>query len=1170
MKIRFTQLICFLLLFVFNWTNSQTFSNNTIALQGSWNGTLTRTINVSGLSNLQTGILELAQVNVHLGRQADASLNYSSYKLTLTSPAGTVFTLINSGNLHTSIKEYNSKFRDNIYLTAPSSNSSFYEPFDIGYYKSTQPFSNFNTENPNGIWTVTITETSSTSAARYNNVDLVFRSAYTVQDYTTLNSYDNCATPYCLGTAEIIVAKNAGFTSQATDMVNSNTSGCSWNAAQNNSAWFKFIALSTNVKITISGITNNIQILGISSSGANPCNSTNNTVLAGGCPTSAINDTYLSPQYINGSSGNNQLNMSGLTPGQTYYFIVDGTGGAISPFYIETTGTRPDCANCVATIAGTLTTCVAGTTQLTGSGTPASSNPWMSSTPGVATISSTGLVTGVTIGTTQITYTDNAGCSKIEAVVVEGLPIITGALGVCTGTTNQLFGDGVAAGTLPWTSSNTSVATIDNTGLVTVLSVGSTTITYTNNLGCSATALITSNSCGFGSFASAVWIKNCATPLNSLPIPAGQFFNTTGSGANLINPTSPSGSFMTSMGSYIRNSGTLTLAGAELKTFKNIIGNVCGVTMYYNIHLQSATAGTFTSLPLNFFSDCNTSLNTFNVGGGPCNARDQKWQTVTSGLVDLTILATGNYVLEIYYTILGDNNSTTQCDDLITLNNGGLNYVATFSLQDTPIFTNSNPTTCSGADGTITISGLTPNIAYDLSYIDDSMAIGPLTITSNAIGQIIISNLNSGTYSNFLLAFNGCSSLNNSPITLMDPLTPTVSVNSPQICGNTATVTAVPGTGVVGDYSFVWTVPGTASAIGDISSFTTNVAGSYSVVITNPITSCSSTSVTSTVVISPNPTFGNLTATTPICSGGNAVFALSGTANATVSYTINTGANQTVVLNATGNATVSINAVTTNTTILLSQISLGTCNTILNNAITVIVNQIVTPTFNFGTAITNCYGVSAQIILPLTSSNSINGIWSPSTINNAILGDTVYTFTPNNGQCATTTLLTVTVNALPEFTISSGCDGTDYILSIVQNSTSNSIFTWYNSLHEIIGTDSFVIITDEDDYSVVVRTNNCNLEQQITVSNSYCGIQKGISPNNDNLNDNFELSNLSVKELQIYNRYGMEVYSKMNYTNEWGGKANNGNELPDGTYYYVIHFNNGKIKTGWIYINREN
>ena len=49
----------------------------------------------------------------------------------------------------------------------------------------------------------------------------------------------------------------------------------------------------------------------------------------------------------------------------------------------------------------------------------------------------------------------------------------------------------------------------------------------------------------------------------------------------------------------------------------------------------------------------------------------------------------------------------------------------------------------------------------------------------------------------------------------------------------------------------------------------------------------------------------------------------------------------------------------------------------------------------------------------------------------------------------------------------------------------------------------------------------------------------------------------------------MEVYSKNNYTNEWNGKTNDGKELPDGTYYYIIEQRSGKVKTGWVYLIRQ-
>ena len=68
----------------------------------------------------------------------------------------------------------------------------------------------------------------------------------------------------------------------------------------------------------------------------------------------------------------------------------------------------------------------------------------------------------------------------------------------------------------------------------------------------------------------------------------------------------------------------------------------------------------------------------------------------------------------------------------------------------------------------------------------------------------------------------------------------------------------------------------------------------------------------------------------------------------------------------------------------------------------------------------------------------------------------------------------------------------------------------------------------------------------------------------------YETHKSVVKQLQIFNRHGIEVYSRNNYTNEWYGTSNDGKELPDATYYYVINFDSGKSRTGWIYINREN
>lgn len=84
-----------------------------------------------------------------------------------------------------------------------------------------------------------------------------------------------------------------------------------------------------------------------------------------------------------------------------------------------------------------------------------------------------------------------------------------------------------------------------------------------------------------------------------------------------------------------------------------------------------------------------------------------------------------------------------------------------------------------------------------------------------------------------------------------------------------------------------------------------------------------------------------------------------------------------------------------------------------------------------------------------------------------------------------------------------------------------------------------------------------------------CAIQRGISPNGDDKNDWFDLTGMDVKKLNIYNRYGKEVYSRANYIKEWGGEDKKGHKLPTGAYFYAIEKGTGENLTGWVYINRE-
>ncbi|MCO4292166.1 gliding motility-associated C-terminal domain-containing protein [Solitalea sp. MAHUQ-68] len=79
------------------------------------------------------------------------------------------------------------------------------------------------------------------------------------------------------------------------------------------------------------------------------------------------------------------------------------------------------------------------------------------------------------------------------------------------------------------------------------------------------------------------------------------------------------------------------------------------------------------------------------------------------------------------------------------------------------------------------------------------------------------------------------------------------------------------------------------------------------------------------------------------------------------------------------------------------------------------------------------------------------------------------------------------------------------------------------------------------------------------------------TPNGDNLNDTFQIEGLDTwafNELKVMNRWGNSVYEKINYANNWGG-----DQLPPGTYYYVLTVKNemadAQSITGWVAILRK-
>ncbi|NHN28164.1 T9SS type B sorting domain-containing protein, partial [Flavobacterium jejuense] len=235
------------------------------------------------------------------------------------------------------------------------------------------------------------------------------------------------------------------------------------------------------------------------------------------------------------------------------------------------------------------------------------------------------------------------------------------------------------------------------------------------------------------------------------------------------------------------------------------------------------------------------------------------------------------------------------------------------------------------------------------------------------------------------------------------------------------------------------------------------------------------------------------------------------------------------------------------------------CNAAIDETATVVVAAPAPATFN---TITLCQG-DLDTALPTLSFEGYTGTWNASNIDTSTTGSLTYTFTPDAGQCATDGSLNVEITSktMISFEEIEACLNSNTNFPTVSTEGYTLAGTWTPSTiaNSAIGDFTYTFMPEDPCYD----TGN------LTVTTIQCTIQKGISPNNDGKNDSFDLSYFNVNKLEIFNRYGREVYTKSNYEDEWSGQTNNGDELPDGTYYYVIEFADMDSKTGWIYINRQ-
>ena len=185
--------------------------------------------------------------------------------------------------------------------------------------------------------------------------------------------------------------------------------------------------------------------------------------------------------------------------------------------------------------------------------------------------------------------------------------------------------------------------------------------------------------------------------------------------------------------------------------------------------------------------------------------------------------------------------------------------------------------------------------------------------------------------------------------------------------------------------------------------------------------------------------------------------------------------------------------------------------------------------------------------LPTTSTNGYTGSWSPAMDNTAT---TFYTFTSDAGQCANDTTMTIVVNLVPvvaDFVqVAPICSGDD-LSPLPTTSTNGFTGTWSPAIDNTT-TTVYTFTADADqcaaDTIMTIEVNDCS--SRLLIPNVF-------TPNGDGANDFFTVDseNLIGLEMDIYNRWGQMLYSWDNIKGAWDGRTSAGNEVPEGTYFYV-------------------
>lgn len=195
-----------------------------------------------------------------------------------------------------------------------------------------------------------------------------------------------------------------------------------------------------------------------------------------------------------------------------------------------------------------------------------------------------------------------------------------------------------------------------------------------------------------------------------------------------------------------------------------------------------------------------------------------------------------------------------------------------------------------------------------------------------------------------------------------------------------------------------------------------------------------------------------------------------------------------------------------------------------------------------------------------------------------------YAITVSNGSSNNYTFVyvngTLRVDALPNITIVPSRQGAiGRGLTLQLTATGGNSYSWANAQGIISGQNSATLTirpTTNTTYTVTVtNANGCSstASYAVVVADDLAILKATnlLTPNGDGVNDVWKVDNIDMYPqavVRIFDKAGRIVYTRKGYDNNWDGTYN-GQPLAEGTYYYIIDLEAGKVLRGYITLVRD-